>query len=315
MQFITKKTIELTLVEKQGLVYLFNEVFGKERTVEDFDRQFLNNSAGFSYHTFSIEDGRMVASNSMVPSLYLVHGKALRFVNSVDTMIAEHYRGLENFYDMIRVSFGDAKKAGFDAVYGFPNDNSYELFTQLKFMKDVGKLDTYCLPYRIGGIKKRFGWLNWASIAACRLWVGVSCLCASSKKATYLIEKEAESFNLTRYKRSDGKYSVVEGLFAYKVMVYEGVRTAFIIDVFEKSPKNFVKSVLYLLKHERQSFDLILYVGHLLFCNTGLIKFPRKYEPKHFNFTATILNKEFIWEKTFFDIDKWDINLSNYDVI
>ena len=315
MQFFTKKTTELTLEEKQGLVALFNEVFDKKRTVEEFERQFLNNPEGFSYHTYAQVDGKMVASNTMVPSVYLVDGKPLRFVNSVDTMIAEHHRGLENFYDMIKASFGDSEKHGYDVAYGFPNDNSYELFTNLNFMKDIGKLDTYCLPYRIGGIKKGFGWLNWASMLFCRIWMGCTFLFASSKKATYFIEKEAESFNATRYNRSDGKYSVVEGLFAYKVMEYEGVRTAFIVDIFEKSAKNFVKAVKYLFKNEKKNFDLILYVGHLTFGSYGLIKFPRKYEPKHFNFTGAILKKSAVDKKEFYEIDNWDINLSNYDVI
>lgn len=315
MQFYTKKTTELSLEEKQGLVDLFNEVFDKKRTVEEFDRQFLNNPEGFSYHTYAQENGKMVASNTMVPSVYLVDDKPLRFVNSVDTMIAEHHRGLENFYDMIKASFGDSEKQGYDVVYGFPNDNSYELFTKLKFMKDIGKLDTYCLPYRIGGIKKGLGWLNWASMLFCRIWVACSSIFSSSRKAKFLIEKEADTYNATRYNRSDGKYSVVDGLFAYKVMEYEGVRTAFIVDVFEKSPKSFVKAINYLFKNEKKNFDLILYVGHLIFKSYGLIKFPRRYEPKHFNFTGAILKKGAVDKKEFFEIDNWDINLSNYDVI
>ena len=315
MQFITKKTTELTAEEKKGLVDLFNEVFIKARTVEDFDRQFLNNPEGYSCHSYAVEDGKIVASNSMIPSVYIYGGKQLRFVNSVDTMIAEHHRGLENFYDMIKTSFGFAEEQGYDAVYGFPNDNSYELFTKLKFMKDVGKLDTYFLPYRIGGIKKGLKVFNFMSILFCRLWFWGSALFASGKMSSFYIEKEAKSFNETRYKRSDGRYSVVEGLFAYKVMEFDGVRTAFIIDVFGKSAKNFTKSIKYLFKNESKNFDLILYVGHLRFSSYGLIKIPRKYEPKHFNFTAAVMNKNTVDKKALFDIDNWDINLSNYDVI
>lgn len=315
MQFVIKKTTELSKEEKIGIVELFNVVFDRKRTVEEFDRQFLNNPEGYSYHTYAEVDGRIIASNTMVPSVYLVDGKPLKFVNSVDTMIEEHHRGLENFYDMVKASFGDAENRGYDVVYGFPNDNSYELFTKLKFMKDIGKLDTYCLPFRIGGIKKGFGWLNWASILFCRIWVLCSSLFPSSKKAHFLIEKESATYNATRYNRSDGKYSLVDGFFAYKVMEYEGVKTAFIVDVFEKSPKSFVKSVKYLFKNEKKNFDLILYVGHLTFGSHGLIKFPRNYEPKHFNFTGALLKKGTVEKKAFYDIDNWDINLSNYDVI
>lgn len=315
MRFITKKTIELSPAEKQGLVDLFNEVFEKHRSVEEFERQFLNNCEGYSFHTYAEENGVIVASNTMIPSLYRVGDEIRSFTNSVDTMISKPYRGLENFYDMIRESFGYCSRLGYDAVYGFPNDNSYQLFTQLKFMKDVGKLDTYCLPYRIGGIKKGLGWLNWATMAASRLWIWCSSLFASSKAASFAIEKEAGSYNATRYKRSDGKYSVVKDLFAYKVMKFEGIRTAFIIDVFDKSPANFVKSIKYLMLNERNNFDLVLYVGHLPFVSHGMIRFPRKYEPKHFNFTGAIFSKDKIDRALFYHLDSWDINLSNYDVI
>lgn len=315
MQFVTKRTTELTLEEKKGLVKLFNDVFNRERTIEEFDRQYLNNPEGYSYHTFAIENSKIVASNSMIPSIYLYNGKQVRFVNSVDTMISEHHRGLENFYDMIKASFGDSEERGYDAVYGFPNDNSYELFTKLKFMRDVGKLDTYCLPYRIGGIKKSLKVLNPLSILFCRIWVWYSSIVASKKHTSFYIKKEADTFNASRYKRGDGKYSVVEGLFAYKVMEFDGVRTAFIIDVFEKSASNYIKAVKYLIKKEKKNFDLVLYIGHLSFSYYGLIKFPRKYEPKHFNFTAAALNNYSIDKKKLLDIDNWDINLSNYDVI
>lgn len=317
MQFVTKKTTELTREEKQGLVDLFNDVFDKERTVEEFDRQFLNNPEGYSYHTYAQEDGKMVASNTMVPSVYMVDGKPLRFVNSVDTMIAEHHRGLENFYDMIKASFGVSEKQGYDVVYGFPNDNSYELFTKLKFMKDVGKLDTYCLPFRVGGVKKGLGILNWASILFCQCWMSLSSMFASSKVCSFLIEKETESYNATRYKRMDGNYSVVHFPdldFMYKVEDYEGVRAAFLIDVTQKSAKNFCKAAKYIWKHEKKNCDAVLYVGVLPFKNTGFIKIPRKFEPKKFNFTA-VQNSKILSKKEFYDIRSWDVNLSNYDLI
>ena len=319
MKFICKKTTELTAAQKQGLVDLFNEVFDKERTVEEFDRQFLNNDEGYSYHTFAEDEGgKVVAANTLVPAIYHVGDKTLRFCNSVDTMIAKSYRGLENFYDMSNVSFNYGREKGFDAVYGFPNDNSYELYVQLKFMKDVGKLDTYFIPYRIGCIKKGLRFLNPLSMLFCRLWAWCSSMTASSKSVDFHIAKDAESYNTTRYKRGDGHYSyasVVNTTMVYKIMEYQEVRTAFIIDIYDKSARAFAKAAAYLLKHEGKNFDLILYVGSLPFGNTGMIRFPRKYEPKHFNFTAGIFNGKVIDKGEFFKIENWDVNLSNYDLI
>ncbi len=318
MEFVTKKTIELSREEKEGLVELFNEVMERDRTVEEFDRLFLNTCEGYSYHTFSVDDKKIIAANTMVPALYYVGDKKVKAVNSVDTMISKKHRGLENFYDMAKASFSFSESQGYDVVVGFPNDNSYELFTKLKFMKDVGRLDTFCLPYRIGGIKKGLGLLNPISILFCRLWSFGSSLFASSTSAHFAFRKDDDSYNPTRYNRTQGPYRFVEvnGItIIYRIMEHEGVRTAFIADISTKSPTSFNKAVSYLLKNENKNFDLILYVGYLPFNNTGLIKIPRKYEPKRFNFTATYFNKTLTDKKLFYNIRNWDVNLSNYDLV
>jgi len=318
MEFVTKKTIELSLEEKQGIVNLFNEVFDRERTVDEFDLEFLHTVEGFSYHTFASENDEIVAANTMVPAMYYIDGKLVKAVNSVDTMIAKSHRGLENFYDMAKASFKHSEDNGYDVVVGFPNDNSYELFTKLKFMKDVGRLDTFCLPYRIGGIKKGFGFLNPLSILFCRIWAGCSSMFASSKIVTFSMHKDDDSYNKTRYQRTPGPYGFAEiggTTCMYRIKEQDGVRTAFIVDILHKSSKSFNKAVSYLMKHEGKNFDLILFVGHLPFSNTGLIKIPRKYEPKKFNFTATFFDKKLVNKKEFYDINNWDVNLSNYDLL
>lgn len=318
MQFVVKKTTELTEAQKHSMLKLFVEVYGKERAFDAFERQYTKNCEGYSYHTIAEVDGEIVASNTMVPSRYFVNGELRRFVNSIDTMVAKGHRGIENFYDMIKTSFDDAAERGYDAVYGTPNDNSYELFTKLGFMSDVGKLDVYCLPYRVGGVKKKLAWLNPCSMLFSRLWVWTSSLFASKRVTHFRIEKDADSYNATRYERLDGNYVLAQAgttTFAYKVMEHEGVRTAFIIDIFDKSPKNFCKAVSHLLKHESKNFDLILYVGHLPFGCTGLVKLPAKYAPKEFNFTAGVFNKDTINKKELLNLDNWDVNLASYDLI
>ena len=115
----------------------------------------------------------------------------------------------------------------------------------------------------------------------------------------------------------DGNYSKVSlpALdFVYKVEDYEGIRAAFLIDVEQKSAKNFCRAARYIWKYEKKNCDIVLYVGVLPFKNTGFIKIPRKYEPKKFNFTA-ILNSNILGKKEFYDINSWDVNLSNYDLL
>jgi hypothetical protein len=143
-------------------------------------------------------------------------------------------------------------------------------------------------------------------------------LFAGKKVHRFAIEKEAQTYNATRYKRLDGNYNIVNnehGGFVYKVMEYEGVRSAFLIDVFEKSAANFNRAVRYILKNHSKEFDILLYVGRLPFKCSGLIKLPQKLSPKKFHFTGEILDKEKIDKQLFFNINSWDVNLSNYDLL
>lgn len=316
MEFIIKKTTELSSVEKEQIILLFNEVFEKNRTLQEFNNQYLNNPLGYSFHSLMIKEGEVVGHNSGIPCFYMVKGEKQLFVCNVDTMIKKQCRGIDNFFDMMIHATNKYKEEGATLLYGFPNDNSYPILKSLGLMEDIGKLDTYCLPYRIGGIKKSLAFLNLFSKLFCRFWVISSSYFACKRVINFDVEKEAESYNATRYKRNDAQYSVVKMdsfSFIYKIITYEGVRSAFLIDVVHKSSRNFNKAVKYIIDKESANFDLLLYVGYLPFRGHGMVKIPRKFEPKHFNFTGSLLkgnNKDL-----FFDIDSWDVNLSNYDLI
>lgn len=316
MEFIVKKTTELTLDEKEQILSLFNEVFEKERTITEFDNQYLNNPIGYSFHSLMKIEGKVVGHNSGIPCYYIVKGEKQLFVCNVDTMIKKQCRGIDNFFDLMIKATNRYKEEGAKMLYGFPNDNSYPILTSLGLMEDIGKLDTYFLPYRIGGIKKKLAFLNLFSKLFCRLWMTLSALGSDKRTASFYVEKEADSYNATRYRRSDGHYSIVKMdsfSFIYKIITYEGVRTSFLIDVVNKSATNFNKAVKYIIDKENAKFDLILYVGHLPFGGHGFIKLPRRFEPKHFNFTGFMLNGD--CKNLLFDIDSWDVNLSNYDLI
>ncbi|MCH5243113.1 MAG: GNAT family N-acetyltransferase [Muribaculaceae bacterium] len=316
MEFQVKKTTELSKEEINQINSLFKEVFDKERSEEEFLNQSVQNPLGYSYHSLMIEDNKIVGLNSYVPSFYLVTGQKLLFANSTDSMVSKHYRDFFNFKKMVDLAYKEMAKDDVKFVYGYPNDNSFPVLTKSKLMKDIGKMYTYCLPIHIGGVKPVMAFLNPLSEIGCRIFVFLCSVFASSKVDNYFIEKQADSYNITRYQRGDGEYQIInidDFTLFYKIKNHEGVRTAFIIDISKKSPESFNKSVKYLIKKHKKEFDLILYPGYLKFNNTGLIKLPKKFEPKNFNFTGKALDKNLpneIW-----DINNWDTNLSNYDLI
>lgn len=317
MEVVFKRTTDLTEQELQQIVTLFNRVFDKNRSVETFLNQTVNNPLGYSYHSLLVENGEIVGLNSYVPAYYVVDGNRVLFANSIDSMVDKAYRDFFNFKDMVDLAYKKMKHDGVKFVLGYPNDNSFPVLTKSRLMKSIGKMHTYCLPYRVGGVKKSLGALNPLSRLFCYIWVWGLSLFASKRCAEFPVHKDDESYNLTRYKRGDGKYASVnigDATFYYKIKNHEGVRTAFIIDITRKSPANFVKAVKHLIRNHGKEFDLILYPGYLPFGVTGMIRLPRKFEPKNFNFTGKILDKETI-PNDIWNIENWDTNLSNYDLI
>lgn len=316
MDYITKKTLELTQAEKQGIATLFEEVFESPCTAEDFEDSYVNNYLGYSYHTLFIDNGRIVGVNSMVPIEYYYNGVKMPFVNAGGTMIAKSHRGIDNFCDLIDESYAYAEKEGYKAYVGFPNDNSYPIYIGMGMMEEIGKMYTYMLPFRVGGIKKILKFLNPLSQIFAWGYSTIMGWFASKDVIQFAISKTHETFDEYRYNSEHYvKLDIGKGKAYYRVLNHEGVRTAFIVDVSEKSAKNFQQTVKEILKREKNNMDLILYVGHLPFCSHGLIKIPRKFEPKNFNFTGHIFDEKSISKESFFDINSWDVNLSNYDLI
>jgi hypothetical protein len=318
MKFVVKKTSELTESEQNEILILFNTIFQRSRTIEEFRNQFLNNILGYSYHTMIIDDMRIVGCISYIPAYYMVGGKCCLFALATDAMVNTEYRGFINFYNMVRTIHNHIKDEGVVFAYAFPNDTSYPVYIKSKLMKDIGSLTTYCLLYRIGGVKPQFKLCNWLSIIFVNMYVLLTSLFASKTVYRFPIEKEATTYNTTRYKRLDGNYIITNykgSKFVYKLMDYEGIRSVFLIDVFEKSPANFNKAVWYIIKNHQREFDILLYIGCLPFRFHGLMSVPKKLAPKNFHFTGEILRKDEMDNNLVFAINNWDMNLSNYDLL
>ena len=321
MEFVNKKTTELSQKELNDISVLFENVFEQERSAEVFKNQYVNNAFGTSYHTLMYEDGELVGHNAGTPGFFNLNGKRLAALNNVDLMIRKDCRGIQGFMYMMKKAWAYYKHQGIQLIYSIPNNNSHPLLVKLKFVKDLDSLYTYCLPYRIGGVKPALKFANIFSKLFCYGWVHLTGIFASNEKLKFGVQRDYETFLKTRWSRSDGKYSFakVSGTtMGYKIMEYEGIRTAFLIDIYEKSQKNFFAAMKYLLENESKNFDLILYVGYLPFVNPGMVRVPHKFEPKNFNFVAQVLNNEGLTEKDvtdYMNINNWDINLSDDDII
>jgi hypothetical protein len=317
MHYIPKKTTELTESEKQELLSIFNDIFNRNRKIDEFINQYVSNVLGYSFHILAKNEDRIVGHAAYVPAYYLINGVRKIFVDGIDGFIIKEFRDGTTLLELIQANRENLIKNSISLELGFPNTLAMKVYTKGKIYTKIGELQTYFLPYRIGGIKKRLQFLNFLSVFFSWLSVAIGYLFSEKKIAQYKIEKDADSYNATRYKSSDGNYSRVQldnFEFMFKVKIHEGIRTLFLIDVTEKSARNFNKALQYLFKDQSNEFDLLLYVGNLPFKFHGMIKMPRRFSPKEFNFAFKILDKS-LDKEILLDIENWDLNLSNFDLI
>lgn len=319
MEFLIKKTSELTEEEKLSFLDCFIEVFEQNRTLDEMYNQYINTPMGYCIHSLCFDNGSVVAAHTAFPSYYWVGVQKVKAYITGDTMVRKGYRDGAVYLDVTMGLTSYMKKAGYAFVFGFPNENSYAVNKKGRLAIEIGRLDTYILPYRIGGIKRGLIWLNPLSRLFCRIWIYLSQLISSDTLSKPFVHKDDESYNTSRYKRLDGSYNHIDiegSEFYYKIKVHEGVRTAFLIDVIGKSERRFLCAVKYILKTEKNNFDLLMYVGYLpmTICKIGLMKIPRKIEPKHFYMTGKVFDKS-LNTRLIYDINNWDVNLSDYDLI
>lgn len=319
MDFVIKKTSELSDNEKLSLLECFIDVFDHKRTLEEMCNQYNNTPMGYSIHSLCLDNERVVAAHTAFPAYYWVNSVKHKAFITGDNMVRKAYRDGTVFLDVTLGLFSYMKNNGYSFEFGFPNDNAYLVNKKGKFSIDIGQLDTYVLPYRIGGIKRGFNALNPFSKLFCNLWLSFSSMIANDTVFTPLIHKDDETYNDPRYKRMDGNYQHVKiagSEFYYKIKTQEGIRTAFLIDVVGKSEKSFCCAAKYIIKHEKDNFDLLMFVGHPPkgIRRIGFVKIPRKYEPKHFYMTGKVYDKN-LDAQQIYNIDNWDVNLSDYDII
>jgi len=319
MEYKVKKTTELSLNEKNEICSLFLQVFKKEKTLDEFNKQFLNTTKGYSYHGLIIsKSGSIVGCYSCIPSEYQYFSDNYIFGLSVDTMINKEYRGNPfNLKKIANLVYESMLEADIPFVFGFPNDNVYLVRKKILKWKDIGQLDYYILPIKIGSIKPNLKLFNCITILFSKFikfFIQKSFIFDNKIKNIEKINNK--KFLNYRYSLFDGNYKIIEQkelYFSYKIDTYESISAAYLVDVSVMNKRNFDSAVKYILENEKR-IDVILFVGKIDFRPFTLFKVPTKYIPKTVYMSGKILDKKKIKENIF-DIHNWNVNLSNFDVV
>lgn len=315
---VVKKTIDLTEQEYESIAELYNSIFHPRRTIKDFQEIYMNTPFGYSYNVLLYEENNLIGFHAGIPFYYRCNGVQFMAGLGIDTMTHPKHRDFFNVRDLIKACEEAMVADGCLLRVGFPNDKSYPILKKGLKYKDIGKMKTYFLPMNIGGIKPKLGMLDPLSQLFSACIIGLSAFSCSKKVFSFKYGKDRSCFDDTRYRWFGSiDYCTIEvyGIKAYyKKQVQEGVNTLFILDVWPISKNGFDKIVRTIYTKEHKGIDMIIYVGHLPFTPMSLVTMPHKFEPKHFNFTCKSLVKGY-FDDSIYDINNWDVNLSNYDLL
>jgi len=318
MNIIVKKTYELTVNEQLQIATLFNRVFSKNESVAEFFNKYYWTTSEGSYHSLMKVDDNIVGCYSVIPYKYKFFNNDVTFGLSVDTMIDEKFRGSPfNFKKMAISIYERLLIDGVSFVFGFPNEKVYLVRKKVLKWVDVGSLDYYVLPIRVGQLKATLKFGSWASRILSCLLVGYAQLnwinaVTQSNHKIQMSGTDLEYFISNRYAKNYQLIKDETGYAAYRTSFENNTHVAYIVDIQPLEQDRFERTVNAIYNSERH-VDAIIFVGKLPFRVRNLIKIPEKYAPKKVRMSGMILDRSKVDERLF-DIANWQVGLANFDV-
>lgn len=140
IQYIVKKTSELTLNDENNFYRIFNEVYNQgEKIKKIFDKKYYSNIYGDSILVFAVLDEECIGIQAFLRN-DLFDREAYQ---SGDSITVEKCRGMGVFTGMVE---NGIKKIPKDAIiYGFPNNNSLPVFKKMGW--NIGNRKKYNLYF------------------------------------------------------------------------------------------------------------------------------------------------------------------------
>jgi hypothetical protein len=314
--YVFKITSELSMTEREQFRKLFSRVFGKDISLNEFDRKYIRTPLGYSYHGLMFSKDRLVGTYNIIPYWYDYFGVRMLFGLSTDMMVDEECRGGPfNVIKIVRLVYEGLKRDNIGFVFGFPNNNAYQFTRRVIKWNDIGELDFFALPINIAALRPGLSWAN-----------SITRLCAESFAWISRAQREVcTNFNIQKVNgkcfeehRYDDQYKVIDlpggGRCLYRIYTEDnGVRTLYIIDVVPLTSKDFLEAVRQVNAIVDKRADLILYVGKLPFRPAGLIRIPRSKQPRRIMMCGKVLDSQLVDERVL-HIENWNVNVSNFDV-
>jgi hypothetical protein len=310
-------TSELTDDTFVALVDSFNQVFKKQFSTQHFSRKYKNSSLGFSFHGLLYCNENVVGCFTVIPRTYQVNNAEYRFGLACDAFILEEHRKDELFLKRMHQAVVERlNDFNVSFVFSIPNDIAYPYWKYLVKYKDIGELNYYVYPVRVGALVSAFKLFDRVS----KLFAGVWPYMLSITKNDKPLYKEESNISLLineEYlaQRFDSSYVATRlssnSYFIYKIIEEDNVRVAYLFLIVPATTKALNNAVSFFLK-KKNEFDVIMFIGNWQKNIKSLIKVPASKAPRKQRFIGTIINKN-LCPDGILDINNWRLSLADFD--
>lgn len=163
MNYLVRSVNQMSAVEVQQYVDLFNKTFDKELTIAEFYYKFSRQFGDTAYLSLMVDEhSGIVGAVGAIEVPYTWRGQRFTFGLTVDGMIDARYRNnflaLKRLHDLLTNEISNRK---FSFIFTKPNQNSYLYLKKLLGLIDLGHLNVYAFPIRLFRlVYRRLGWLD-----------------------------------------------------------------------------------------------------------------------------------------------------------
>jgi len=113
---------------EKNISELFKISFGEVLSLDFWRWRYKENPFGKSIIMLMFDEKILVGHYAIIRLPVLIDGKETRAAFSMTTMTHPEYRGMGIFPKLAREVYAESERAGYEIVFGFPNENSYGAF-------------------------------------------------------------------------------------------------------------------------------------------------------------------------------------------
>lgn len=279
----------------------FNQAFSQNKEVDFFLKKYLNSPLDYSFHSFAINEKKIVAACTIIPYEYKISERDVLIGLVVDTFILKEHRKKDPFLllKMYKSLKSEIRKNKLIATVSVPNLNAYDYWKKIVKCQDLMNLNYY-----ITLNNKMI--LNFLQIINKFILRNNS---QSQKKIRVVKNKKFYKqrliFNHKIYENDNHR-----SIFTFHSEKNKNI--AYLIDFYNiKTNKKDLGSLIFSIENiKNNNADIIIYVGKIDLNQLLLIKIPSFLEPKKLN----VIIDNFENHEELLINDNWDFGLLNYDV-